>query len=93
MGICECCQSANLASILLRDIREVIGGESFVPTSELVPRLIEHNPEQWSEANHYGRNLTPQRMGRVLARELGITSTRDHTDRRGYCASIFRSGQ
>ena len=89
MTTCRCCQPENLATVLLSDIRDVVGGESFVPTADLVPRLIEHNPAQWSASNHYGRDLTPQRMGRLLANELGIRSTRNHAKQRGYCVSVL----
>jgi hypothetical protein len=91
LATCQCCQPASLASILLTDIQAVAPVGSFVPTDELVASLIEHNPSQWSEANHYGRDLTPQRMGRLLANELGIRSTRNHKDKRGYCVSVFAS--
>ena len=86
---CQCCQPDSLAKILMEDIKAVAPTSSFVPTDELVTALIEHNPQQWSASNHYGRDLTPQRMGRLLANELGIRSTRNHKDKRGYCVSVF----
>lgn len=87
---CPCCQPENLASLLIEDIRAVAPDSSFVPTDELVAALIEHNPSQWSADNHYGRDLTAQRMGRLLANHHGIRSTRNHKDKRGYCLSVFK---
>jgi hypothetical protein len=86
---CECCQPENLAGILLKDIRDLAPADSFVATDELVASLIANNPAQWSAGNHYGRDLTPQRMGRLLANHYGIRSTRNHKDKRGYCISVF----
>jgi len=86
---CTCCEIESVASVLLSDIHEVIEGRTFIATDELVHALIENNPRQWSAENHYGRDLTPQRLGRLLGVGLGIRSTRDHTDKRGYCAAAF----
>jgi len=86
---CQCCQPESLAKILLSDIQAVAPVASFIPTDELVASLIEHNPSQWSADNHYGRDLTPQRMGRLLSNEFGVRSTRNHKDKRGYCVSVF----
>lgn len=88
---CQCCQMPVLAQVLSEDIPAVLtADESFIATPDLIERLIDHNPSQWSAANHFGRDLTAQRMGRILARELSVRSTRDHLQRRGYCTSIFK---
>lgn len=56
------------AYVLMEDLRHVIGeDEKFVPTNDLVSRLIRQNPEYWGMGSTYGRDLTAQRMGRMLA--------------------------
>jgi hypothetical protein len=90
VSACTCCQPENLAAVLLEDIKAVAGADSFIPTDELLAAVIEHNPAQWSASNHYGRDLTAQRMGRLLANHHGIRSTRNHKDKRGYCISVFK---
>ena len=87
---CQCCQPGNLGEVLLEDIRELSHASSFISTEDLVASLIDHNPDQWSAANHYGRDLTPQRMGRLLAGQFGIKSTRNSASKRGYCTSVFQ---
>ena len=89
MSECQCCQRETAARVLANDITSVLGDESFIYTADLIPRLVEHNPEQWSAAHHFGRELTPQRLGRILSSEFGIKSTRDHTPNRGYCKSAL----
>lgn len=65
------------AVTLLRDIAAVwTEGESFVPTRQLVPDLIRHNPGMWGEGSNYGHALTVQRLGRMLARGYKVNSER-----------------
>lgn len=72
---------------LAKDLFEVFQTEpEFSPTNQLVTRLIRHNPDQWSSASAYGRDLTPQRFGRILSNSFGINSKRgiDAGRTRGY---------
>ena len=65
------------AVTLLRDLAAVWPeGEHFVPTRTLVPDLIRHNPGMWGEGSTYGRELTVQRLGRMLARGYKVNSDR-----------------
>lgn len=91
MTACQCCQRETVARVLANDIASVLGDESFIYTADLIQHLVQHNPEQWSDAHHFGRELTPQRLGRILSNEFGIKSTRDHTPNRGYCKSALEA--
>lgn len=63
--------------VLLVDLHNVWPeGHSFVPTSDLVPRLIAHNLAYWGTASSYGKQLTDQRLGRLLSQSAKITSSR-----------------
>lgn len=76
------------AYVLLEDLRQVIvDGEKFVPTSDLVPRLIQHNPDYWGKGSAYGKDLTAQRMGRMLAGSKIFTTQIDR--QRGYIVEVF----
>lgn len=90
---CQCAQCHDAPTQLIADIRSVTNGQSWVATSELMQLLIAHNPGQWSAENHYGKDLTAQRMGRMLASKFGIYSTRNHAPNRGYCVSVFKEAQ
>lgn len=61
----------------------------FFRTVDLVEALAEYAPARWSQASCYGRELTVQRMGRYLSRELDIWATKNHLDERGYCHHDF----
>jgi hypothetical protein len=72
---------------LAKDLFEVWETEPlFSPTSHLVSRLIRHNPDQWSSSSFYGKDLTPQRLGRILSNAFGVNSIRatDAARSRGY---------
>lgn len=78
------------AVILLRDIHQVWGDdERFIPTSMLIGRLVAENPDYWGEHSPYGKQLTPQRMGRMLVQGAKIHSTKNHQDVRGYTRDSF----
>lgn len=82
MTRCQCCD----LSPLLPDLRAVWpDGSAFAHTEDLITWLVERFPERWSASSHFGRDLTPQRMGRYLAQQHGVQSGRDHTAHRGYC--------
>ena len=65
-------------------------GAYFMKSADLIELMIEYAPQRWSDASCYGRELTAQRMGRYLAQELGIRSTKNSDDGRGYCHHSFR---
>ena len=77
---------------LLADLRRIYETDEreFIPTAELIARLIGDDPEQWGEASIFGKALTSQRMGRMLVRGYRIHSSKD-TDgnRRGYRRGQF----
>lgn len=62
-----------------------------MPTTTFVSRLIRLNPDQWSSASFYGKDLTAQRLGRILNNAFGINSVRsgDSARARGYNEKQF----
>lgn len=81
--------SVNLQ--LVKDLFGVFGAEpGFIPTVQLVAKLIRHNPDQWSISSFYGKNLTPQRFGQILARAYGLNSVRIGDSARGYHSDQFK---
>jgi hypothetical protein len=82
-------QKPNLQ--LMRDLFVVFGSEGgFMPTAQLVAKLIRHNPDQWSISSVYGKDLTPQRFGRILNSAYGLNSLRIGESARGYHSDQFR---
>lgn len=76
------------AVVLLKDIRDVWGqSEAFTPSTHLIDQLIQHNPGMWGPASNYGKELTVQRLGRMLVTSFKLHSARQGSSRRGY----FRS--
>lgn len=71
------------AVVLLRDLAAVWGADQFVPTEDLVKRLINHSPDQWGVNSPYGKALTMQRFGRMLASAYKVNSGKLN-DKRGY---------
>ena len=64
---------------LLRDLSEVWSeGETFISTTELVSRLIRSNPKTWSSMSNFGRDLTAQRMGSMMARGFKVNTKRSY---------------
>jgi hypothetical protein len=62
---------------LLTDLYKVWpDGERFVPTLDLVGRLIVHDPDYWGADSPYGKELTEHRFGRMLSQAAKVTSTR-----------------
>ena len=81
--------SVNLQ--LAKDLFAVFGTEpGFIPTVQLVAKLIRHNPDQWSISSFYGKDLTPQRFGRILANAYGLNSMRIGDSARGYHSDHFK---
>jgi hypothetical protein len=61
--------------------------ETFLSTSVILTDLTERHPEHWGASSPFGKPLTAQRLGRMLAQSFGINSTRlDRTGPRGYSA-------
>ncbi len=53
-------------------------GESFVPTLHLINDLVAEWPRVWSSSSPFGKDLTAQRMGRMLAMHYKVNS--GHSD-------------
>jgi hypothetical protein len=63
-------------------------GTDFVPTGELVSKLIAHNSEYWGFASPYGKPLTEKRFAQLVAQASKVTSQRPGgAGRRGYLRS------
>lgn len=79
---------------LLRDLHGLFLAEdmAFLPTQDILSMLEAHHPERWSASSSFGRTLTAQRMGQMLAKRFGIRSGKDATDRRGYHRGAFTRG-
>ena len=75
---------------LVKDLFQIYEQEPiFLPTTTLVSRLIRLNPDQWSSASFYGKDLTAQRLGRILSNVYGINSVRVGDSARGYNKKQF----
>jgi hypothetical protein len=74
------------ALILIRDLSQIWDGETFMATDTIIRWLIRENPSMWGAESTYGKALTPQRLGRMLAGSYGVHSdrTRDAAQHRGY---------
>ncbi len=63
-------------------------GETFWPTGGLVRALVHRHSDDWGPASPFGRELTAQRLGKMLASAYGVNSTRlDRRGPRGYTRS------
>jgi len=51
-------------------------GETFMPTRELVDKLIVHHPDYWGAESNYGKSLTETRLGRLVTQAAKVTSIR-----------------
>ena len=74
------------AVVLLKHLHELWHkGEAFMPTKSLVSALVNTHPEEWGLNSPFGKPLTDQRFGKMLAGSYGINSTRlDREGPRGY---------
>lgn len=62
---------------VLMDLRAVWPeGEGFVPTGELLPKLVVYNQERWGAGSSYGKPLTGKRLGLLLEQAAKVTSVR-----------------
>ena len=78
--------------ILLRHVAEAWPvGAAFLPASELVGLLIAEHPTMWGEFSPYGKTLTTQRCGRMLAQHFKLNTGRadDKNRTRGYFLNQF----
>lgn len=74
------------AVLLLRHLHDLWPqGEPFAPTADLLSSLIAQHPGEWGINSPFGKALTAQRLGRMLATSYGVNSARlDRTGPRGY---------
>jgi hypothetical protein len=74
------------AILLLRNIYDVWPeGAAFLPTAELLDLLVSRFPTSWGSEGPFGKSLTAQRMGRMLASNYKVNSARQRSDGpRGY---------
>lgn len=68
-------------------------GETFLRTESLIDRLVDRHPDMWGERSSYGKRLTPQRLGKMLASNYKIHSGRENGSYgpRGYYLAAFAS--
>lgn len=77
---------------IARDLHKIFLEEpGLVATSTLVMLLIKANPEQWSSSSYYGKDLTAQRLGKILTGAFGIYSLRLNENTRGYSSTQFET--
>lgn len=72
---------------LLNHIHEVwLAGEPFMKTTDLISMLIAKHPEMWGSGSSFGKDLTVQRLGRMMTGRYRIQSSRrsDGNRERGY---------
>jgi hypothetical protein len=63
--------------IALRDLYVVWPeGEQFMPTRQLVTKLLAHNPDYWGADSPYGKPLTDTRLGLLIDQATKVTSIR-----------------
>lgn len=60
-------------------------GETFVPTEDLIGRLVDAHPDMWGDGSAFGKRLNPQRLGRMLSNHYDVRTSRpDSNGPRGY---------
>ncbi|KQP77224.1 hypothetical protein ASF37_11715 [Aeromicrobium sp. Leaf289] len=60
-------------------------GQSFLPTEKALRQLVDLWPESWGAQSPFGKDLTAQRLGRMLVKHFSITTSRpDANGPRGY---------
>ena len=76
---------------LIRDLHQVYADydRAFVSTAEIVSALIVDRPGMWSSSSTFGKDLTAQRMGRMLVKNFSIRSAKDGQGVRGYYVGMF----
>ena len=64
--------------------------EPFVSTLLLIRALVTDHPDDWGDSSPFGKPLTAQRLGRMLATSYGVNSTRIERDGpRGYARAAL----
>jgi len=67
-------------------------GETFVPTADLLRWLVDEHPDTWGDGSPFGKALTAQRLGRMLATSYKVNSTRlDREGPRGYARAALQA--
>jgi hypothetical protein len=65
------------AMVLLTDLHAVWPDQDdFVPTKDLVSKVVFRNAEYWGERSPYGKALTETRFGKLIAQASKVTSQR-----------------
>ena len=74
------------AVMLLKHLHELWPtGQTFTPTAEMLASLVASHPAEWGVNSPFGKTLTAQRLGRMLASAYAVNSTRpDRDGPRGY---------
>jgi hypothetical protein len=74
------------AVVLLKHIHDLWPDNTkFLPTADLISLLVIKYPATWGDEGPFGKRLTPQRLGRMLAKSYKIHSDREvHGGPRGY---------
>lgn len=76
--------------VLLTDLYAVWpDSASFVPTRELVKKVIDRNPEYWGATSPYGKQLPDTRFGRMIVQACKVTSSRPGGGSRGFTRAQF----
>ncbi|SIS22216.1 DUF3631 domain-containing protein [Williamsia sterculiae] len=77
--------------VMLRDLHAVWPSrEDFVPTEQLVSKLVMHNPEYWGLVSAYGKALTARRLGHLVSQASKVTSQRPGgVGPRGYTRAVL----
>lgn len=82
--------TASPAIQIAKDLHSILGEETaFALSSDIVRKLIALNPEAWSFASPYGKDLTPKRLGMLLNRNFGLFSARSGANSRGWSSGQF----
>lgn len=83
--------SERPAVVLLKHLHELWPqGATFYPTSALIRDLVSGHPGLWGDGSTFGKSVTAQRLGRMLATSYGVNSTRvDRDGPRGYTRASF----
>lgn len=78
--------------VLLTDLHDLWDTDApFMPSRTLVLALMRHNPEMWGAGSTYGRELTTQRMGRMLSNGFKLYAAKNAHDQRGYHRATFET--
>jgi hypothetical protein len=77
---------------VMKDLYSIFEFETETLTTDLVvQKLIRLNPAIWSSQSGYGKDLTRQRLGRILTSAYGIGAKRFNANQRGYYRAQFES--